>query len=173
MANYAFIDSQNVHLAIRDQGWVLDWKRFRQYLRDKYDISTAFVFIGYVPGKESLYARLQQSGFIVIHKPTLEIRRGRHVFVKGNVDAELVLHAMIQWKHYEKAIIVSGDGDFHCLIEHLERHNKLLKVMIPNPYRYSGLLRTFHKYIAYMHLLRSKIEAVHTKTGGSTLRTEP
>ena len=32
--------------------------------------------------------------------------------VKGNVDAELVLHTMIEYKHFDKAIIVSGDGDF-------------------------------------------------------------
>ena len=25
--NYAFIDSQNLNLAIRDQGWTLDFKR--------------------------------------------------------------------------------------------------------------------------------------------------
>jgi hypothetical protein len=64
MGNYAFIDSQNVHLAIRDQGWLLDWYRFRVYLRDKYKIQTAFVYIGYIPGKESLYENLQRAGFI-------------------------------------------------------------------------------------------------------------
>jgi len=36
--------------------------------------------------------------------------------IRGNVDAELVLHAMIEIQNYEKAVIVSGDGDFHCLI---------------------------------------------------------
>ncbi len=29
--NYAFIDSQNLNLSIRDQGWVLDFRRFRKY----------------------------------------------------------------------------------------------------------------------------------------------
>jgi uncharacterized LabA/DUF88 family protein len=36
--------------------------------------------------------------------------------IRGNDDAELVLHAMIDIQNYEKAVIVSGDGDFHCLI---------------------------------------------------------
>ncbi len=42
--NYAFIDSQNLNLSIRDQGWKLDFKRFRRYLYDKYDVSKAFLY---------------------------------------------------------------------------------------------------------------------------------
>ena len=60
--NYAFIDSQNLNLAIRDLGWKLDWKRFRIFLKDKYNVSKAFIFIGYVGGNETLYLSLQQSG---------------------------------------------------------------------------------------------------------------
>jgi len=33
--NYAFIDSQNLNLSIREQGWALHFRKFRQYLRDK------------------------------------------------------------------------------------------------------------------------------------------
>ncbi len=32
--NYAFIDGQNLNLAIRDLGWRLDLKKFRVYLKD-------------------------------------------------------------------------------------------------------------------------------------------
>ena len=52
--NYAFIDSQNVNLAIRAQGWKLDWKRFRVYLHEKYGVTRAFLFIGYVEGNNEL-----------------------------------------------------------------------------------------------------------------------
>lgn len=30
--NYAFIDSQNLNLGVKSQGWKLDWRKFRQYL---------------------------------------------------------------------------------------------------------------------------------------------
>ncbi len=88
--NYAFIDSQNLNLSIRAQGWVLDFKRFRKYLEDKYSITKAFLFIGYLPTNQSLYTSLQKDGFILIFKPTLRLPSGK---VKGNVDAELVLHS--------------------------------------------------------------------------------
>ena len=92
---YAFIDSQNLNLAIRDQDWELDFKRFRVYLKDKYKVDQAFLFIGYIPGNEALYTELQKAGYIVIFKPTLEVK-GR---IKGNVDAELVLHTMIEYEN--------------------------------------------------------------------------
>ncbi len=136
--NYAFIDSQNLNLSIRNLGWKLDFKKFRFYLRDKYSAQKAFLFIGYFPGNESLYTFLQQAGFICIFKPTLELPNGR---VKGNVDAELVLHAMIELNNFSGAVIVSGDGDFFCLIEYLLKINKLKKVLIPNQKQYSGLLK--------------------------------
>lgn len=155
--HYAFIDSQNLNLAIQDQGWKLDFLRFRRYLSDKYAVEKAFLFIGYVSGNEALYTSLQQAGYIVIFKPTLEFRKGSGTVTKGNVDAELVLHAMIEFPRYRKAIIVSGDGDFHCLIEYLEKQRKLLHVLIPNPRKYSALLRKFHQYFAYISPLKQKL----------------
>ncbi len=64
--NYAFIDSQNLNLGVRSQGWNFDFARFRVYLRDKYRVTKAFLFIGYVAGNESKYADLQQAGYVVI-----------------------------------------------------------------------------------------------------------
>ena len=154
---YAFIDSQNLNLAIIGQGWELDFKRFRQYLADKYGIQKAFLFIGYVPGNETLYARLQKAGYIVILKPTLIYKKNGAIHVKGNVDAELVLHTMIQCRNFDKAMIVSGDGDFYCLIEHLEKQGKLHSVLIPNPNKFSALLRRFRFYFIFIHLLERKL----------------
>lgn len=156
--NYAFIDSQNVNLAIRDLGWVLDWARFRKYLSDKYGVEKAFSFIGYVSGNKALYRSLQEAGFILIFKPTLEIKKDGQSVVKGNVDAELVLHAMIEWQNYDQAIIASGDGDFHCLVEYLIKQSKLAKLLIPNVRKYSALLRKFHSHIAYMDSQRERLE---------------
>ena len=114
--HYAFIDSQNLNLAVQEQGWKLDFKRFRKYLEDKYEVSKAFIFIGYVATQQSLYTALQQYGYVLIFKPTLTLAEGR---VKGNVDAELILHTMIEFPNYDRAVIVTGDGDFHCLVEFL------------------------------------------------------
>lgn len=160
MKTYAFIDSQNLNLSIREQGWILDFKRFYIYLKDKYKADKAFLFIGYIPGNEALYTYLQKCGFIVIFKPTLCQYNddGDITFIKGNVDAELVMHTMIELPNYKQAIIVSGDGDFYCLIEHLIKKNKLKYVFIPNARKYSALLRKFRKYFVYLNGLKDKLE---------------
>ncbi|MBI4309103.1 MAG: NYN domain-containing protein [Candidatus Omnitrophica bacterium] len=153
--NYAFIDSQNLNLGIRDQGWILDFKRFRVYLHDKFKVNKAFLFIGFIPTNQGLYETLQEFGYILIFKPTLNLRYGK---VKGNVDAELVLHAMKEINNYDKAVIVSGDGDFYCLIEYLEKHQKLSRIIVPNKEHYSSLLRRFIRQIVFMNFLKAKVE---------------
>jgi len=153
--NYAFIDSQNLNLAIKDQSWKLDTAKFRRYLREKYHVEKAYMFLGYVAENEQMYTQLQKQGYILVFKPTLKLPSGK---VKGNVDAELVLHSVIEMKNYNKAIIVSNDGDFHCLVEYLEQQDKLERLLIPNQKSYSSLLRKFMSKIHFMNQLRQKLE---------------
>ena len=162
MKIYAFIDSQNLNLGVRSQSWKLDFGKFRQYLTTKYQVSKTYLFIGYVEGNQALYTYLQSIGYICVFKPTLEIKSNKKIKIKGNVDAELVLHTMIRYPNYDKAIIVSGDGDFYCLIEYLEKKNKLLKVIAPNK-KYSSLLRKFAKHIVVISLLKKKLMAKRRK----------
>lgn len=129
---YAFIDSQNLNLGTSKdiykgkqriyQGWKLDFKKFRQYLSDKFRVQKALLFIGYIKQNEKLYKRLRSFGYRLVFKPTIKDSFGK---AKGNVDAELVLHAAaVEYPHYDKAVIVSGDGDFHCLVEYLVKKRK-------------------------------------------------
>lgn len=155
--NFTFIDSQNLNLGVKSQGWKLDFARFRVFLKDKYKIQKAFLFIGFMPGNQSLYTRLQEIGYICVFKPIMEIKAKDGITIKGNVDAELVLHTMIEYNNYEKAIIVSGDGDFYCLIEYLANNKKLLKVIVPNK-RHSSLLRKFSSFIVNVQLFKNKLE---------------
>lgn len=155
--NYAFIDSQNLNLSIQSLGWKLDFKRFRQYLKDKYSVTEAFLFIGYIEGNSDLYESLQRAGFVCIFKPTLIYADGK---TKGNCDAELVLQAMIEYSNYDKAVIVSGDGDFYCLVKYLIDNNKLEVVIVPNRLKFSALLnfRISRPFLRFMNDLRTKLE---------------
>ena len=83
--------------------------------------------------------------------------------MKGNVDAELVLHTMIQYPNYHKAVIISGDGDFYCLVEYLVSKNKLQNLVIPNKYKYSSLLRVFKPHIEFLNGLQHTIQKTPLK----------
>lgn len=150
--NYAFIDSQNLNVGVKSLGWRLDFRKFRIFLKEAYGIQKAFLFVGYLGKNKKLYAKLRRNGYVLIFKPVLK----KGSCVKGNVDAELVLHTMIEWKNYEKAVIVSGDGDFYCLVEYLEEKKKLLKIIAPNNL-YSSLFRTFEEYLVTVPDFKNKV----------------
>lgn len=154
---YAFIDSQNLNLGVKSSGWELDFGRFLQYLRTKYKVKKAFLFIGYVSKNQGLYDLLEKQGYILLFKPTLAYSRNKKTIIKGNVDAELVLHTMIHWNEFDRAIIVSGDGDFYCLIEYLEKKKKLAKIIVPNS-RHSSLLTKFSNYIIQVEFFKDKVK---------------
>ncbi len=88
LKNCAFIDSQNVNLGIRELGWKLDFRKFRIYLKEKYAVKQAYLFIGYLPENQDMYNSLQKYGYLLVFKPVLKSKDGE---VKGNVDADLVL----------------------------------------------------------------------------------
>lgn len=170
---YAFIDSQNLNLGTNKDlknskgktiynGWHLDFKKFRIYLRDKFRVSKAFLFIGRIKENERMYSQLKSFGYDIIFKPTTKDSFGKP---KGNIDAELVLHsAAIEYQRYDKAVIVSGDGDFRCLYEYLISKKKLLRVIIPNKKSMSTLLNKFDQYKKY--LIDDKNLLEYKKVGG-------
>jgi uncharacterized LabA/DUF88 family protein len=151
---YAFIDSQNLNVSVQKFGWKMNWKKFRQFLSDKYGVTMAYMFIGYVPEHEDIYEKMHEAGYAVVLKPTFDMSRPRPEEnggkndkpVKGNVDADLVLWAMKEMDNYDKAVIVSGDGDFFALIEYLVQQDRLLKILTPTG-QYSSLFHQFEDHL--------------------------
>jgi uncharacterized LabA/DUF88 family protein len=168
---YAFIDSQNLNLGTSKdilknkkliyKGWRLDFNKFLKFLKNKFKVSKAFLFIGYIKQNQKLYDALKSYGYILIFKPTV---MDNHGVAKGNIDAEIVLHSSaIEYKNYNKAVIVSGDGDFYCLHEFLLKYDKLSSIIIPNQKSESSLLKKFHQYKIFLSFEKSKLEY---KNGG-------
>jgi uncharacterized LabA/DUF88 family protein len=154
--NYAFIDAQNLNSGLHKLGWKIDWKRFREYLREAADIEVAYVFLGFMPGNQDLYLMLQKSGFVVVFKEILTTESGE---IKGNIDAELILQAMIDYDRYDQALIVSGDGDFTCLLRYLGQNNKLLGILAPYEKGLSSLIQKLAgDKIEYLRTIRKKVE---------------
>jgi uncharacterized LabA/DUF88 family protein len=63
---------------------------------------------------------------------------------------------MKEYQNYDKAVVVSGDGDFYCLVEYLSQKNKLLHLLAPNDH-YSTLYRPFEKYVIILDKLKSQL----------------
>ena len=108
-----------------------------------------------MPEHNDIYDELQKVGFILKFKPVLPNGKDG---VKGNVDADLVLQAMIDYPNYDKAVIVSSDGDFYSLARYLYNNKKLLAVISPTRKKCSILLKKSAKEkMRYMAVLREKL----------------
>ena len=169
--NYAFIDNQNLNLGVRKLGWKMDWRKFRKYLEEKHGVTKAFMFIGHMPEHEDMYMKLHEAGYLIVLKPTFDMTKAvkpedmqklaeekpeDKKVIKGNVDAELVLWAVKEMKNYQKAVIVSGDGDFYSLVEYLDQQKKLHKILAPNA-QYSRLFNKYESYIERIDKLRGEL----------------
>lgn len=128
--NAAFIDGANVHKAIESLGWKLDYLRFRVWLRERYGVDHAYLFLGNVPKYSAMYGNLQRMGYILIFKQTTYNRAGK---LKGNCDADLVLEAVKQMyeDEYDQAVIVSSDGDYTSLVSFLMGKKRFRVLLSP------------------------------------------
>lgn len=159
------INSQNLNLGIRDAGWVFDFAKFYTFLVDRYRAELVYLFIGQRDQNPALYAYLEKIGYVMAFKPTQNYLKDAKLTTKGNVDVELVLYAAAKvYADYDEAIIVSGDGDFCCLYEHLREQNKLCKILIPNKFKYSKLIKPYLGQVDFVSTKRRKLEKKQ-KTG--------
>jgi uncharacterized LabA/DUF88 family protein len=164
MKNIAFVDGQNLYMGTAKREtdpWVIDLKRFRIYLAEKYSVTTAYYHLGYVQdtGKaHDLYDKIQNAGFIVVFKKHLERMVGNK---KGNVDSDIIFYVMrklYKKENFDKIVLVSGDGDYHLLVEFLIKEKRFKKILFPNKKFASSLYRGMgSEFYDYLDNLRTYI----------------
>ena len=156
--NFAYIDGANLHRGIGSFGWKLDYARFRIWLSEKYNVSRAYIFIGLIPRYKDLYTYLQESGFTLVFKEVVYDGDGKP---KGNCDADLVLQTVCDtYEHkFDRAVIVSSDGDYASLVKFLKERGKLRIILSPHTKDVcSILLKKINVSIAYLNDQRSILE---------------
>ena len=182
--NYAFIDSQNLNLGVRldvsnhrgvdiYKGHKLDYKKFRNYLRTKYNVKQAYLFIGFIASNNKLYTYLQSVGYTLVFKTvTSYIDADGKEINKGNVDTDLVLYsAAILYKDYDQAVFVSGDGDFLSLYDYISQNNKLLRILVPNRHRYSKLLNSYRNKLGFVSDIKPLLKPIKKTRSDGRLKT--
>ncbi|NQU83808.1 MAG: NYN domain-containing protein [Parcubacteria group bacterium] len=168
-SNFAYIDGANLHKGVKELGWILDYRRFRKWLKDKYSVERAYIFIGLVPSNKNLYTFLQEAGFTLVFKETTYDGAGK---VKGNCDADLVLKAVVDYyeKQFKKAIIVASDGDYAGLVNFFKKKEALLSLISPNN-KCSFLLRKLNISLTYLDTQRNKLNYIQKEKAPDKDRT--
>lgn len=160
--NIAYIDGQNLHLGTKSDGRTIDIHKFRIYLKDKYKVSVAYYFLGYVQdSNELLYTKLQEAWFVVIFKKQMiEMTSTK----KWNIDSDMIFHIMAKliddWATWDKIILVSWDGDFKILIDYLIKKDRLHKIIFPNK-KYASSLYNDLTNASFAYLSHNKKRLSH------------
>jgi len=164
-SNLAFIDGQNLHMATakREQNpWRINLKRFRIYLRDKYDVETAYYYLGYVQDTlkaQEIYESIQRAGFVIVFRQHSESMVGKK---KGNVDSDIifsVMKKMCKREMFNKIVLVSGDGDYKQLVDFLIEEKRFEKILFPDRKRASSLYKKIgSEFFDYLENLKTYIE---------------
>lgn len=85
--------------------------KFRVHLRQRYHVTKAYYFVGFIATNQRLYDQLQRFGCELVFK---EVVQGRSHEPKGNVDAHLVLWAMKELGKYDQATRSRSNDDERC-----------------------------------------------------------
>lgn len=141
MLNIAFIDWQNLHLWTKSENWKIDFNKFRVYLKDKFKVKEAYIFLWFLDEEQQkLYTNLQKAWYIIQfreHNANMKWKK------KWNVDVDIVFEVMkrlIEENNFNKILLVTWDGDYIKLVKYLIEKNKLEKILFPNK-RYSSLYK--------------------------------
>lgn len=172
MNNYAFIDGTNLHLTYESLGWELDYKKLRNYLEKRLNVTTAYWFVGDIKGNQDIYTALQSYGYILKLKDaspiTIEavtcpyckrIIEPEKTRYKCDCDSFMTLQVLDDLPNYDKAVLITSDGDFNNLVKKLLRDNKLRLVFAPCKNGCSKLIMSAARgRIEFIDKFRSELE---------------
>ena len=125
-----FIDGANLFYTQRHLGWHIDFSRLMAFFMSSYASVQANY---YVPASEPVseenaaFTRvLTAHGYRITSKSVKKIvnKETGVIVMKGNLDVELVVDALISIDHYDTFILFSGDSDFLPLLRALKAKGK-------------------------------------------------
>jgi uncharacterized LabA/DUF88 family protein len=150
---YIFIDSANIIYGAKASGeWKVDLKKLFSYLQNKYQTKKIFYYAGFKnksPKDKEKLDKLIKIGYTLKVKPLKFIPQPPEIknnlcpkckyrwtnttskppTVKANCDVDLTLDVVAKMDKFEKAVILSGDGDFLPLYKFLEINNKTVSII--------------------------------------------
>jgi len=122
-----FIDGANLYSAAKSLGFDIDYRKLLDEFRKRGVLIRAYYYTALVEDQEYSPIRplvdwLDYNGFTLVTKPAREYtdREGRKRF-RGDMDLEIAVDMMELTPRCDHVVLFSGDGDFRCLVEAVQR----------------------------------------------------
>jgi len=173
--NFAFIDGTNLHYTyenIANLGWQVDYSKLITFLKAKYNVSFAYYFLGNINENSKVYNELQSNGYhLKLKTPTVYTTEEEYcpyclkaiapelVRYKSDCDSFMTLEIISNMSLYDRAVIITSDGDFDELIKELVLKDKLRLLLAPCRDGCSGLLKSAAKgRLAFIDDYRTQLQ---------------
>jgi len=143
-----FIDVQNVYLCTKSvfQQGKINWAALKESLEEEDAIVTLSAFTSYDPQnsrQQDFMNWLGLNGYRVICKPLKTLPDGS---IKASMDLEMAVEILMQAPSLDEVVLVTGDGDFAVLVDHLCAMGKVVRILGPEKLTSPDLIRACHRF---------------------------
>lgn len=160
-----FLDGANFFFMQRDSlGWFADPKKILDYIAQGGEIVDAFYYIGMDAPPDArqkgFLDALPSMGYTLISKTIKSIYDSKTGTTKkkANLDIEIVLDMFNTIEHYDKAILISGDGDFERALTLLRARGKQFTVFATDKFIARELLNVAGRHYIRLDDIKKEIE---------------
>src|SRR5581483_12046642 len=127
-------DGANLHLATKMLGFDIDYRKLLKALEARGDLLRSFFYTTVIEDQEYSSVRplvdwLAYNGYTVVTKPAKEFADANgNRRIKGSMDIELVIDAMELAGRIDSMVLISGNGEFRCMVEAIQRRGVRVSV---------------------------------------------
>ena len=158
LKTYAFVDASNIIYGASGYGWKMDFKKLTKYLKERYQVTRILYYAGVdMQNLKQLkfYEKLQEFGIELRLVPVKTFSDGRK---KADIDSKMTFEMMLYFKEYDKAIIMTGDGDFFWVLEYLIRSKKYITLIAHSKTTAQELKKLFGGYFTDLVKIKQIVE---------------
>lgn len=129
------IDGANVYHTGKKLDFQIDYAKLLKYFRSEGTLVRAFYYTAVIETEEfcaiqPLLDFIDYNGYSVVTKASKEFMGDDGVRkIKGNMDVEIAVDALEICQFVDIIYLFTGDGDFRCLVEAIQRKGVVVKVV--------------------------------------------
>lgn len=138
MRTHLYVDGDNLFNLQRLKDRRIDHKRFLDLINEKYELDEAYYYASLPEGTEydgrrKFLTAVATFGYKVTTRPPKQYNRGASTYMRGCSDMWMCRDIILNLNRFDRCIMVTGDGDFECVIETLQARNKEFLVISTPP----------------------------------------
>ena len=168
--NYAFIDASNLIYGVwKFEGWKVDCEKLIKYLKERYGMEKLYYYAGIINSDDkqiAFYKKLEKFGYnLRLKEVSLYHQDDGSVVRKANCDVDLAFDAMRNFSHIKKAMFLTGDGDFHPIMEYFLQNNVETTVIASGERTSKKIKKLLASKFIDIRSLKSILEFKNSKRG--------